>query len=1225
MSKFSAPTIAKGAAVDLTKPANELLVEAVGKDNVDTEEKSLFTDLYNVNEPVTLDEFNANAPPTAEEEVVGEVIREEVTGEEAAVEEVIANLNPVVEVKTEDALDKFGQNIDQRERERVADLKTRMGVESFAQKEQYVKNVPLGAAVERGTQLSVVLNNQLNAKITADKRAKLLELESADAFISTNKEGKIIPPKTPLLKGSDTNTNITAIIYSPEVLGAGVIDTDMETNPNQYMTIDPDLGMIMSLSTEAFLHQSLVEAAPDNKSNLTDIDDIGTDDSLGGSVSTKRTDVELTKSKGNEQLGREIYKDYQRHKAKKQGQPTDSYVEDMGQITSATFTAIGDLAKESYARANPDMLYRDDREVLDIDKDKGQVYFQLTPLGADRLNQLNKFTNGLLAQVEVPPSLNPTVTGQLMYEGTTYTRDRTTVIGDLKNIDVILGAMKNYNSVAFINDINREKTANLIGILALVNNKNPANQAYSDMFGIGFKKLAELNNEKKRLQYMASKIMDPEEKKKALAVVETYNPAMILRDTQESFLNTMNGLAKYSGQKNYLTYYFQALTGRMAPQQTRYNPSANKTTRQVVGSGNIYSWQAGSNSEVELAWKEIMGGLLFDIKKDDGTTQYKGTDLSPNERIKLFNKKASEPNGDYATYVSWGKQLIDATNNFDNDTAKATFMAIANAKSIEEVNAAKKLLMEKFSVDPLESSLKKNLAQLKQGEAIHYADYYMDLAKYDAARKGNSSESRQFSSTITVELDGTTHGPSTNAILLGVITMAKRSGLIRDQDLTALELEDMRKAMKDYMLENVGSLADAYPKDKIAGYTQVVQLAVLDRENFLKQSPMTMGYGQELPSLKEHVRTTVFTGPQGEAIRQTAASMDASVDDVVDFLHSILVNSILEVLDPKVIAMGRLMKANALFSTITNEVLYFENASGFRSYSAGKQTDPSKTKAISYGFTEEDGTVSKSEVQIYARKAEGSATREGRGPGGYSSGRIQPVAVQSYDGNMVARTGTASSWDNITQATKKLGGTEAFTLPIMDAFVTDLGSFAQVRKEANKNWMNSLRDHSYVEKILIDWYKDASDNFNKAIAENPMAGINWADAKKGVGPFRGLAYQFEWSTFTLVPKTKLNLVNSFNKTLSARVKSPRETTDQYQDSINDASKKLVRGVLSEVKSKGIDINAKFIYAKDAKVLVEILVKYLKLAERNQAGAAIIKKDKAELMKLVNKEVLNIDL
>ena len=565
MSKFSASTI-KGGKVDLTTPANELLVEATTSP-VETEEKNLFTDLYNVNDSVTLDEFNASAPPTAEEEVVGEVIKEEVTGEEAAVEEVIAGIDakPVFEVKTEDALDNFGQNIDQRERELVDDLQTRIGKDSFSP-EQYVKNVPLGAAVGRGTQLSVVLNNQLNAKITGDKRAKLLELESADAFISTDKEGNTIAPKTPLLKGSDTNTNITAIIYSPEVLGAGVIDTDMETNPNQFMTIDPDLGMIMSLATEAFLHQSLVELAPDNKSNLKDIDDIGTDDSLGGSVSAGSGNVELTKSKGNEQLGREIYKDYQRHKAKKQGQPTDSYVEDMGQITSATFTAIGDLAKESYARANPDMLYRDKRDVLDKEKDKGQVYFQLTPLGAERLNQLNQFTNGLLAQVEVPPSLNPTATGQLMYEGTTYTRDRTTVIGDLKNIDVILGAMKNYNSVAFINDINREKTANLMGILALVNNKNPANQSYSDMFDIGFKKLAELKNEKKRLQYMASKVMDPEGRKKALAVVENYNPAMILRDGQESFLNTMNGLAKYSGQKNYLTYYFQALTGRMAPQ-----------------------------------------------------------------------------------------------------------------------------------------------------------------------------------------------------------------------------------------------------------------------------------------------------------------------------------------------------------------------------------------------------------------------------------------------------------------------------------------------------------------------------------------------------------------------------------------------------------------------------------------------------------------------------------
>jgi len=1131
--------------------------------------------------------------------------------------EVVSNQEPVIEEVKEISEEKIAvdgllatqfEDKNQRDKERVLSMQEYLGVTRLLPSE-IVNNAPLQAAFIRGEATNYVLNNKLQGrKITADKRTALEAGDPETAFSSTNTEGNIITPTVPLLKDSAINVGAQAILYNPEVLGAGVINPDMEVNPNQYMTIDPDLGMIMSLSTEAFLHQSMLELQPNQVENSASLDD----DVYGDDAVQANPNLKLTKSKGNEKLGRDIYMAYQRHKAERAGQPTDSYTQNIGKIQPATFTMLGDIAKEVYTQANPDMIIRDDSEVVDTTTDKGQVYFELTPLGAMNLDKTNNSYKGLFAQPEIRSLNTPTFDGQPQYEATQFVRKVTTKRGDLKDTSVIEEATNNYNTVAFVNDPRRESVANLMAMLALVNTKNPDNQAYSNIFNVGQRKISELEAEKARLINAAERIEDPAKKKAALQVAMDYNPTAILQGEREKFMNIMGAVNRDSNKENYLSYYFQGLTGRMAPQQTLYNPSSHKIVRQITGSGNIFTFTVGQGSVIENDYKEIMSALLF----ERGDT--KGSDLSTPERIKLFNEEVAKSDGRYAQYVSYGKELLAAVEAFDNPKANETFINLKNAKSKEEVLAAKTKIMQDFDTDPLSEGLKAELANPKKSaEAIHRADYFMDLAKYDMAL--NQSNTGQFSTSITVELDGTTHGPATNAALLGVKSMAARSGLLITQDYTILDEIDMRDAMGIQMKEDVGSLATSlYPLRQIEEYTKILDLAVQDRENFLKKSPMTMGYGQELESLKMHVETTVFNGPQGAEIQLIAKRINLSPDKTIDFLHTMLVNSILKILDPKVIHMGRLMKANALFSNLTNEVLYFENASGFRSYAAGKQMDPALTKQSSYSF--EDGP--KSEVQFYTSKAEGSAIRGELGPGGFTMGLIQPVAVQSYDGNMVARTGSGSSWKNITNAAKSKGG-KPFVQPIFDAFVVDLGSFSQVRKESNKNWADSIRNHSYVEKVLVDWYKEATINFDNSIKENPMRKIDWAAAKKGEGSFRGLAYMFELNKDG-VP----NLKGAIKRTMASQPKPSDMSVSDYSKAQGKQAGALLKRIQVEIKGRGVDVSSSTITAAQAQIIVKTITKHLELSKRNTAGATIIKKDVSSLMAAVDKEARearNIDL
>ena len=1021
------------------------------------------------------------------------------------------------------------------------------------------------------------------------ERRQQLHEGDVEGALTRQKEGEVIQPEFATRKGSAIAVNATNLLYDPKVLDA----YDYNTN-----TIDPEFGVVMSLATENWLYNQTIAA----DQAVGDVAEF-TEEAPAG--------LEVGKGQDNNSLGREVFRAWKRQKAIKTGQPTDAYLEEEKVISPEAFTVIGDMAKEIYSEANPDVLYRPPQANQD-----SQIYFQLTPEGTNKLRALNRSVSGLFDAPEVAPLNAVSNTAQPQFEAQTRVRKITTKVGELGDTRQINESMRNYHSVKFVNDPKRENFAIQFGILALLNNGQ--DNVYANMYDIGLDAVKSVEGKKVKMIDDANRVQDPEKKRSDLAKADAYDTKQIISANRQKFLGTLDTIGKYSDSVNHLTYSMQALTGRTHVQQTKYNPQAHKALRWVVGGGNVYTINPKADNSITKNFKEIMGAL-FAKGVVDGK-EIKGKDLDTTARLNAFDQ--TYKNGGFQRFINAGNEILQANENFKGQAAAAKQDIAAVVEAIRagnesQANQLKINLRNKYSNDPLSEETKLILKQYGD-EGPHIADALAHLAMYDNAVKNNGT----FPATLTVEMDGKTHGPATNAAILGVKEMASRTGLLREQDYTLTDDIDSRIAMGEYIIDNVGSLA--IDKENPQAWVDIAKIATQDRANFLKKSPMTMGYGQELGSLRMHVETTVYNGPQADNIRSIMNDAKLEPDQVIDFLHSMLVNSIFAINSDKVVAMSRLLRANNLLSTMTNEVLYMDNASGFRSYAAAKQVQP-EAKNVRYTF-EKDGKKTTRKAQLYETKAEGSAVRqyepnEPPVPGGFGHGRIVPIAVQSYDANMVSKTGSGRSWDKIKNVSKVRGTDNAFVLPIFDAFVTDLGTFDTVREESNRNWVDGLREHSYVQSIMDTWYKETTAKVKADFAKrNPNEKIT-VDKDS---PYRGVHWLFN----EVDPKGRPMIHYMLKKVLPVRAKRPQETIAEYQAEIGKLASDVRKTIDRQMKSKGIPLTFTELTNQQLSDLINIVVNNIQLGQRNSAAVSKISRDKADLFRefdRIGKKARQVDI
>ena len=877
------------------------------------------------------------------------------------------------------------------------------------------------------------------------------------------------PVETGEASGQSINVNSTkGILFDPKGFNAGKIRGDDVTQ------VDPLFARVMSIMTERFIYQNQYNAKPDQQTDNTDDFTAAT---LRETDRVKVDEGKLRRGLGNQQLGREIFRAWKREQNIAQGRPSDEYTEKG--VTGDQFETIGTLAKEMYHAANPELYNRIS------DSFNRTVEYELTTTGAAALEAAEKSSPAIFTGYEIKPSSAPrsklALTESGLGEGAKYRKTKTTSVVDRKMAE-IEEAAENMHGVAHGVDPLRRKLYIQIAMQVLAGMKDRSRPPeLGDLLKIGPSKFIAFKGE------FAKKQQDDPN--------PDYRPEFEMEKQITRFIESLNTIGVYSNKANHLDFAVQELQSRMHATQTRFNPQLIPWIRFVTGGIRPPTVNPNVNTGATVMFKELMAKHFLPG----------GDKLLPENRVAAFDTEWNSPNhGAFANIVADGKGIADSLMTPEQDQD-----AITKLKQIKLTEKGVTIPPELANIPRLTigDSLKSK-AIGEELEGLNLIEAAHELYQFDKAQKNNTS----FKSNISVELDGKTHGPSSNLAQLGSMKAAFRSGILRKKGATKnldgipiselyqgaqtsdeLKAGDIRDGMKYFMEENGLKHALNFISDKtVASHLHdVLKLALKDRDNFLKKPPMTLAYGQLLKNLDAAIYETVFTGPQSVAIRniingnsELPSILDRKIqqkmdteggmmvpsreDVVVEFLHDILADSIDAELDPGVVQVGQLLRANNVVAMLSDEVIKVKNAIGIDNYIGAKSSVMKDVEGnIGVVFGDTSDVKRAGNVPLYRSMPSGSAAREGK-PGGWGRGRIIPAVIQGIDGAWMNRMFTGKSFAQLKRN---------YMLPIMDAVKTDLDGAAKVRELANKNWWDVIEEYSYVDSIMGDWTPGATERF----------------------------------------------------------------------------------------------------------------------------------------------------
>ena len=967
--------------------------------------------------------------------------------------------------------------------------------------------------------------------------------------------------------------NLKGILFDPDGFNAGILGVNpyikrkSGASPRRMM-IDPVFGKIMSFITEKFLLQTqfiptVGEAHPDAEALIRegvlvrtptpDTDNITPDDKrdIGSYLEAPNIETNetggVTLLKGNSQLGREIFKEWKREQNRRLGRPTDEY--SLKGVPESSFEIVGTFARELYAEVNPD-LYQ--KETLN-----DQTYYNLTDKGLQALNAAARAAPDAFRNVEKMPRLVPPTD---FIGERTPTKQTTTVVN--RYIRQIEQSRKNMSSIAHKIDTLRSKLMKQAAVQVLSNAKSQTElDKLGDFFGLGPEKYIEFRGTFDKKVFEIQKYAGLEKRAAQERVYETYRPDYEMDKQFARFLEFMHTVGRYSDGAYYLDFVVQNLQGRMHVDQTRFNPQLIPWVRYITGGVEPVQFNPYTAiGDEHNIFKEHMAKQFIPAAKGD----------LPNEAIKKFDREFSkhlnnETDSLFSAIISEGATVESSLMSDEDNKRYDKLLSEIKINVNPEMYQGEMAEMDPNTIRAKGSSLSNPLADIVPNEYIAVPDEVAQMpplnipdsllartrkggmkgpseglegfAKVEAAielkRYADAWKNKTpFRTNIAIELDGTTHGPSSWLAMLGAIKSAFRSGVLRKEgakkvldDMVVAELlevdglpadmqdqaaGDLRDGLATYMLENGNDYASAYHADTEFSpiFYSILQKAVLDRDNFLKKPPMTLSYGQLLGNLRKAIYDVIYTGEQATAINElieTEGFRDSlakqgknepAEEVVATYLHNILADAIDMELHPAVVQVGQLLRANNAIAMLSDEIMTVKNALGIDNYIGAKErvvkrdTDGQVMVGEFHLQTEGSGSTRKP-IVLYKSEPAGSALRDGI-PGGWGRGRIIPAIIQGIDGAWMNLMFRGESW-------KALEGN--YMLPIMDAVKTDLRGAAEVRRQANKNWWKVIEEYDPWTSLFMEWQPAAVNKFYNKIGYNAKDN-KWTENPKQIIPFR---------------------------------------------------------------------------------------------------------------------------
>ena len=870
-------------------------------------------------------------------------------------------------------------------------------------------------------------------------------------------------------KAADTST-VKSMLNN-----AGALEVDVDAPK-----LTPNFTKVMSYVVEDYLSQV---AFGKNEEGQYDREDQITDEQLMG-------DSAFSKADGNRRLGQEIHRQHQRYINNLANQPTDAYTD----LSPDEAYLLGDMAKELYYETQNKNFGEGVfmTKGRDVNAKGEQAMFQLTPAGQSLIRQGNTLRKKLLPKTHVRPLKVPPPDGRLMGEIGRIVRNVTSRVygpGSGVSSRELNEAMRNLSQTAHVVDPQRLKILLSTGLAALTGSV-PMDHPFAYINHIGKDKMDE---------FLAREQTATDQNRKFIP-----KPMKSYEAIQNDLAQALYGISLDRKGPNYLTFYLQAASGRIAVQQTNFDPTTKKSVRFVTRSATPTQIKKGSKYEKALRQMYAMS-LLGPVVKDADA-------LLPDAREQAL--KSAEN-----TLYDKGVRLRNALAEISDAQVEAVADAIAKGVPLDSPDFPK---MPMLGLDPNNKTDADLLAEIKKkgedGQA--YIDGLIDFANYkEAMDSGNV-----YQSYFNAYIDGKTNGLAANGMQMGDEATAYRTGVLRRgiDDFFIDGNEDIRDLL-DSTLNTLMDFSEfeLYPSED---YPEVYRIAkkIYSNRGLNKTTSMTFGYGKDVEGFKADILEfmNIMRREDGQDAKdlnqdiEILLSKGSSMGDLIDSIHSKYDAALREVLGPDTMESRNLMRGAAFLHQITNELFSIKgpagsmlNMGGMMSTGAQGKGTPTKifvnqrAEDVNESYRKKTAPVS----QIYGEEATAAAPKVRTDPitgeqtteiGGTSWGAAIPIPIQSIDAATVALSASGKSWKDIRERSQQPKNSP-YMFPIYDAFKMDASTYDAVLQNVNDNWIDINFKWSYLKQtqnslnVLKEKTNELYKDLKKPLVGNDRAMIDY--------------------------------------------------------------------------------------------------------------------------------------
>ena len=767
---------------------------------------------------------------------------------------------------------------------------------------------------------------------------------------------------------------------------------------------------------------------------------------------------EVAKAALNERVGQQIHQEYQRMQG----------VEIPDKLPKKEATAVGDAFQEMWAHQNPDLV-----EIFESPT-TGQKVYQLTSEGQTTMKNNEAERKKLFPKQQVKPAKIPPQRGRLLGDiGTNVVRHSSGKVGTTDFSKTIESAMYNLSQVPNVVDKQRAKILLSTILPVLQSGDNSTWQA--EINNVGPSKVQSYEAAEK--DYYRRQAQAQQEGRQFTE--EPYSARQTISDLTNKVAQEVQAIAQNRNGANYLTYYVQAFNGRIAPQQTLFDPTSSKAVRFVTRNATPSIAKPGTRVEKNL--RQMYAMML--VQDADA--------LLPDGREAALTTASPQ-------LEAWGDRLAEVITMTDAQYEQIS-QAIAEGKPLDDPAYGE---IPGINLDP-EADADLIAKIKKKGEdGPHLIDGLIDFAKYQKAKR----KGQPYASYFNAYIDGKTNGIASNGIQMGNEGVALATGVIRTGTETLLDNGDIRDTLALEAVDLIKQGWDGNVSEYEADLNTVAEELFTYRD-LNKKTTMTFGYGKEVESFVSDFEEALGLLVERDKVGNYTSALSKvekhlSRAELAQTLLNKYKPALANALSKDAMDSRSLMRSAAALHSATGSLFSIKSYTGMDLNLGRDMPGGSENAAVTrYKLQVGDDTFDR-KVYHYENEPSSAAARKRTSPegevtetpGDYAYGGSLPGPVQSLDAATVAMSAAGRSWDRL----KMNSGGNPYMHTIYDAFKLDANGYDVGLEEINNNWLEAANTWSYLEETykatketLNKWQQEASKNRNRELSDNEKLYMDW--------------------------------------------------------------------------------------------------------------------------------------